>query len=115
MNQLQGAADAALKHVREGKGAVHGTHVHTDFKTQVDSLGNTDLHTEISYKDYQIVPYLTKGSVHPDVVERPIQVPHAAHDLKTGKAKVTKKQIQKIKQPIPIVQKVEEIKPRYKE
>jgi RHS repeat-associated protein len=88
--QLQQAADQASATVGPGKGPQHGTKVHSEFEKLVDALGRDDLHTEVSYKDGKIVPRGTPGSVRPDVVEGPIEAPHAVHDLKTGGATVTK-------------------------
>lgn len=57
------------------------------------------------------VKYGTKGSVRADAVEGPIDNPTVIYDLKTGKAKLTDKNIEKYNKHIPGKPQVKEIKP----
>jgi len=101
MDELGGAARRASQSVGPGKGAVHGTKVHTAFEREVKALGRSNLSTEVSYKNGKVVKRGTKGSVRLDVVEGPLNQPTAAFDLKTGKAKLTPKRVQQIRQHLP--------------
>lgn len=108
-DKLQDAANTALKNVGDGKGAVHGTKVHTEFGTIANKVDNVT--KEVSYKNGEVVPYGTKGSVRADAVEGNINKPTAVYDLKTGKAKVTQKNIDKYNKHVPGKPPVKEIKP----
>ncbi len=102
---LQGLATSSFSKVAaqtgQSKGPVFGTKVHSEFKAQVDALGRSDLHTEVSYKNGRVVPYGTKGSVRLDVVEGGETSPTAIYDLKTGSASLTQARIQQIKSHLP--------------
>lgn len=108
-DKLQSAANKALKNVGDGKGAVHGTKVHTEFGTIANKIDNVT--KEVSYKNGEVVPYGTKGSVRADAIEGNINRPNAIYDLKTGEAKVTQKNIDKYNQHVPGKPPVKEIKP----
>jgi hypothetical protein len=82
--------------------ANNGTNVHTAFRATVDSFGNPNLSTEISYLNLQAdVLWGTPGSVRLDVVEGPLTQPTAVYDLKTGSAQLTAARIQQIQSHIP--------------
>jgi RHS repeat-associated protein len=98
---LTAAAARANATVGAGRGAVHGTAVHSAFEAEVNALGNADLATEVSYLNGQVVPRGTAGSVRLDVVEGPATAPKAIFDLKTGSAKLTPARIKQIQQNIP--------------
>jgi RHS repeat-associated protein len=112
--QLQGAANRAAEVVGPGSGAVHGTEVHTEFASEVKALGNSNLSTEVSYKNGAEVARGTKGSIRVDVVEGPKSAPRAVHDLKTGNARLTPARTQQIQKHVPGGSKVpvKEIKPQ---
>jgi hypothetical protein len=84
-----------------GKGATHGTKVHSEFATSVNALKKPDVRTEVSYKNGREVPRGTAGSVRVDVVRGPPNKPSAIFDLKTGQARLTPKPEQKIRQQLP--------------
>ncbi|MFM9837592.1 MAG: DUF6443 domain-containing protein [Cyclobacteriaceae bacterium] len=104
---LQSAANKASDVVGNGKGPVHGTKVHTEF-SKINVKGTT---SEVSYKNGQVVPYGTKGSVRVDKVAGDIKNPKAIYDLKTGGAKVTPADVKKYQQNVPGGPTVKEIKP----
>lgn len=98
LSQLASKAQAA---VGEGKGAVYGTRVHTAFASEINALGRSDLSTEISYLNGEIVPYATRGSVRLDVVEGNPMMPTAVYDLKTGSAALTPARVAQIQANLP--------------
>jgi RHS repeat-associated protein len=100
-DDLAGAASRARAAVGEGSGPVYGTRVHTAFESEVNSLGNSSLSTEVSYLNGQVVPRGTPGSVRLDVVNGPLDAPLAVYDLKTGGATLTPGRIQQIQSHIP--------------
>jgi RHS repeat-associated protein len=106
--ELINAANEAKEISGAGKGATYGTKVHTEF-SKINVKGTT---SEVLYKNGQVVPYGTKGSVRVDKVVGNINNPKAIYDLKTGSAKVTQKDIQKYKQHVPNNLIVKEIKPQ---
>src|SRR5690606_30240744 len=108
-DELQGAANRALKNVGDGKGAVHGIKVHSEFGTIANKIDNVT--KEVSYKDGEVVHYGTKGSVRADAVVGDINNPSAIYDLKTGNAKLTPKNIDKYNQHVPGKPPVKELKP----
>ena len=112
--QLQGAANRAATTIGPGKGPVHGTAVHSEFAAEVNSLGKSNLSTEVSYKNGVEVPRGTPGSIRVDVVEGQKNAPTAAYDLKTGDAKLTPARTQQIQSHIPGGSRVpvKEIKPQ---
>ena len=85
--------------VGKGKGAVHGTKIHTEFAKQVKN--KIGLPTEVSYKGGRVVRRGTKGSKRVDVVLGDREKPTAIFDLKTGKAKLTEKRIEQIRKHLP--------------
>ncbi len=101
MEQLQGAANDAVQNLGPGSGRIYGTLAHSEFADLVDSLGNPNLSTEISYKGGVQVPYGTPGSIRVDVVEGPLSAPTAVYDLKTGSSTLTPARIQQIQSHIP--------------
>jgi len=106
--QLQNAANRAVEIVGEGKGPVYGTKVHNEFaKTKVEGTSS-----EISYKDGQVVPYGTKGSVRVDRVVGDINNPSAIYDLKTGDAKVTPADATRYQSHVPNQLILKQIKPQ---
>ena len=95
-NQLQTCANTANSKIT-GTGPVAGTQKHTAFATEVNALANKSLATEISYKNGEIVPYGTKGSIRFDVLQyNPQGVPIAAWDFKTGSATLTATRIEQM-------------------
>jgi hypothetical protein len=98
---LTSAAQRAYGTVGAGRGPVYGTKVHSAFRNEVNALGNTNLHTEVSYLNGVEVPYGTPGSVRIDVVEGLRSAPSAVYDLKTGNATLTRARIAEIQQHIP--------------
>lgn len=108
-SRLQGAASEASATVGEGSGAVHGTKVHTEFGKLAGEIEGVS--TEVSYKNGQVVPYGTKGSVRADAVWGDVNAPSAIFDLKTGGAKLTPKNVAKYNEHVPGTPPVKEIKP----
>jgi hypothetical protein len=98
---LKGAAWRANSTVGTGSGPVHGTKVHSAFESEVNSLGNKNLSTEVSYLNGRVDPRGTPGSVRLDVVEGPVNGPTGIYDLKTGNAILTRPRIDKIQENIP--------------
>ena len=95
-NQLQTCANTANSKVT-GIGPVAGTQRHTVFAAEVNALANKNLVTEISYKNGEIVPYGTKGSIRFDVLQYNQKgVPIAAWDFKTGSATLTTTRIEQM-------------------
>jgi len=88
--------------VGEGSGPVYGTAVHSGFAAEINALGGSNLSTEISYLDGEVVPYGTTGSVRLDVVEGDILEPQAVFDLKTGTATLTPARIMQIRANLPL-------------
>jgi hypothetical protein len=71
--------------------------VHTAFRQQVEALGRTDLFTEVSYLNGEVVDWGTPGSVRVDVVMGPSRWdPLALFDLKTGAEGLTPSRIQEL-------------------
>lgn len=97
---LQDAANQAVKNVGAGKGPVYGTRVHSEFQSLVENLGS-DISTEVSYLNGNLVPHGTKGSVRLDAVVGDINKPSSVFDLKTGGARLTPKRINEIRQNLP--------------
>ncbi|MCL5950928.1 MAG: hypothetical protein M1132_04270 [Chloroflexi bacterium] len=112
LQDLATQADRAI----DGSGHVAGTLKHTKFSKLVDSLGRSDLNTEISYLNGAPVKYGTRGSIRVDVVQGALKAPSAIYDLKTGSGKLTSDRIEQILshlpngglgpngQPIPIIE-----------
>jgi hypothetical protein len=98
---LTSAAARALATLGPGSGPVYGTWAHSAFEAQVNALANSNLATEVSYLNGQVVPRGTPGSVRLDVVEGPLTAPSAGFDLKTGGATLTPTRIQQFQQHIP--------------
>jgi len=101
IEQLQGAANRAAETVGPGSGPVHGTAVHTEFASEVEALGNSNLSTEQSYLNGSNVSYGTPGSVRVDAVEGPVDAPTAAYDLKTGNATLIPARTEQIQSNLP--------------
>ena len=93
--QLKGFADDINANTT-GKGPVVGTNKHTQFKSQVDSLGNPNLATERTFLNGVEVNYGTKGGVRVDVIERLPNGTINVYDLKTGSATLTPSRITQI-------------------
>ena len=92
-SQIQNCANTANTRV-EGTGSVAGTSKHTVFAKEINALNNPNLVTEVSYKDGQVVPYGTSGSIRFDVMQyNQNGVPIAAWDFKTGSAMLTDSRI----------------------
>ena len=98
LTQLGRQAYAA---VGPGRGAVHGTRVHTAFRQLVDASGRPNLFTEVTYRNRQLVRYGTRGGVRLDVIEGSRQTPTAVYDLKTNGAALTAARIAQIRQHLP--------------
>jgi hypothetical protein len=97
---LSAASTRAGNAVGPGRGPVYGTRVHSAFEAEVKGLGNGNLATEVSYRNGQVVPRGTAGSVRVDVVEGRVNAPTAVYDLKTGSATLTPARIQQLQQHI---------------
>jgi RHS repeat-associated protein len=108
LSKLQTTATEASATVGEGKGAVHGTKVHSEFGKLASEIEG--ITTEVSYKDGQVVPYGTKGSVRADAVEGDINAPTNIYDLKTGGAKLTDKNVSKYNEHVPGSPPVQEVR-----
>ena len=93
VNDLTAAAQRASGQVGAGRGAVHGTRVHSAFEAEVNALGNANLATEQSYLNGAWVRRGTPGSIRVDVVVGPVTSPPAIYDLKTGSARLTPSRI----------------------
>jgi hypothetical protein len=100
-DDLAGAASRAASNVGSGSGSVYGTRVHTAFADEVAALGRSDLFSEVSYLNGQVVPYGTPGSVRFDVVVGSPGAPTAIWDLKTGSAVLTPSRIAQIQSHLP--------------
>ncbi len=100
-DDLAGAASRASSTVGPGRGPVYGTNVHTAFADEVAALGRSDLFTEVSYLNGQVVPYGTRGAVRLDVVVGSPSAPTAIWDLKTGSAALTQARIAQIQSHLP--------------
>jgi hypothetical protein len=101
LEDLRAAAGRAVKEVGTGKGGAYGTRVHSAFEREVNALGRSDLSTEVSYLNGEVVPRGTPGSIRVDIVEGPLKAPTAVYDLKAGGAKLTPDRIGQIQQHIP--------------
>ena len=85
----------------ETTGHVSGTKQHAEFKNIIDNSNNSNLRTEVSFKDGEKVDYGTKGSVRFDVVEYDKNGNVvAAYDLKTGSASLSPKRIAEMRKHI---------------
>ncbi len=92
------AADA----VGPGRGAAHGTRVHSALESEIKALNRPDLRAELSFKDGVPVDRGTKGSIRLDVVEVDANgLPVRVWDLKTGAARLTPKRIEEIRKHLP--------------
>lgn len=108
-SKLQKAANKASKIVGEGSWGAHGSKIHSEFVKNVSEIDGVT--SEVSYKNGNVVPYGTSGSVRPDAVEGDITSPTNIYDLKTGKAKVEPKDVSKFQNHVPGSPIVKEIKP----
>jgi RHS repeat-associated protein len=100
-DDLAGAASRAASKVGPGSGPVYGTRVHSAFAEEVAALGRSDLFSEVSYLNGQVVPYGTPGSVRLDVVVGSPSAPTAIWDLKTGSAALTPARVAQIQSHLP--------------
>ncbi len=92
--QLQECADDVNSTI-SGTGPAVGTNKHTQFTTNVNQLGNSNIRTEVSYLNQAEVPYGTKGSARFDALLYDAGGnPIAAWDLKTGVAVLTQSRIE---------------------
>jgi RHS repeat-associated protein len=107
--KMQAAATKAAETVGEGSGAVHGTKVHAEFGKLAGEIEGASI--EVSYKNGQVVPYGTKGSVRADAVIGDVNAPNAVYDLKTGGAKLTPANVAKYNQHVPGAPPVYQVKP----
>jgi hypothetical protein len=98
---LSNLASNAQATVGEGSGPVYGTAVHSEFASEINALGDSNLSTEVSYLNGEVVPYGTAGSVRLYVVEGNVLEPQAAYDLKTGSATLTPARIAQIRANLP--------------
>jgi len=105
--KLQDAADLAVANAGEGSGHVYGTKAHKEF-SNINIEGTTP---EVSYKDGQVVPYGTKGSVRIDRVVGDINNPSAIYDLKTGNALVSKRDVTRVASQVPNKLILQQLKP----
>lgn len=100
-DDLTRAAQRASSTVGPGKGAVHGTQVHSAFRNEVNAIGNGNLSSEVSYLNGDVVRYGTPGSIRCDAVKGPVRNPTAVFDLKTGGATLSPARMQQIQDHLP--------------
>jgi RHS repeat-associated protein len=99
---LEAIAQRAQTTVGLGRGPIHGTKVHAAFAREVEALGRSDLFSEVSYLNGNIVRRGTPGSIRVDIVYGPSrETPMAIYDLKTGQAKLTSKRVAEIRRHLP--------------
>ena len=99
--QVQQAANNAQRVVGAGRGAAYGTRVHTEFGRQVQQISRGRIRAEVSYRNGQVVPRGTRGSVRVDAVRGRPERPKEIWDLKTGGARLTPQRIQQIRRHLP--------------
>jgi hypothetical protein len=80
---------------------VYGTSVHSAFADEIAALGRSDIYSEVSYLNGEVVPYGTPGSVRLDAVVGDPLAPTAIYDLKTGSAVLTPSRIAQIRANLP--------------
>ena len=104
---LQSFVDKANATIQK-TGHVGGTLKHSFLSQCIKVFGNEYLHTEVSYKNGEVVDFGTPGSIRVDAVLGDINNPIAAWDLKTGSATLSPSRIAKMQvaigQTIPIFQ-----------
>jgi len=100
-DDLAAAASRAQGVVGPGKGPVYGTKVHSAFESEIAALGRSDVFTEVSYLNGQVVPRGTPGSVRLDAVVGSPGAPTAIYDLKTGSAVLTPARVAQIQSHLP--------------
>jgi RHS repeat-associated protein len=113
-NLLADLASKAQANVGPGRGPVYGTAVHTEFEDLVQALGDSNVDTEVSYLNGEVVKGGRPGSVRLDVVEGGKKTPTAVYDLKTGSAKLTKARITQIRKNLPALYRnvpIKEVRP----
>jgi hypothetical protein len=101
LDDLAGAANRAATSVGPGRGAVYGTRVHSAFADELRALGRSDVFSEVSYLNGDVVAYGTRGSVRLDAVVGSPGAPSAIYDLKTGSAALTPGRIAQIRWNLP--------------
>jgi len=101
VDDLAAAANRASATMCPGKGPVYGTRVHSEFADEIASLGRSDVFSEVSYLNGEVVPYGTRGSVRLDAVVGSPGAPSAIYDLKTGSAALTPARIAQIRANLP--------------
>jgi RHS repeat-associated protein len=99
--KLEKMADKASITVGPGKGAVHGTKVHTEFGKEIKASGAPELHSEVSYRNGEVVEYGTEGSVRVDAVIGNKHLPNAIVDLKTGDAELSQGRVDELLKHVP--------------
>jgi hypothetical protein len=99
--RLTRIATTAASRVGPGRGAVHGTLVHSAFERLVVGLNRSDLHAEVSYYLGAAVRRGFPGSIRVDVVQGSRVAPIAIYDLKTGGAALTLSRIAQIRAHLP--------------
>jgi hypothetical protein len=99
--QVQQAANNAQRVVGAGRGAAYGTRVHTEFGRQVQQISRGRIRAKVSYRNGQVVPRGTRGSVRVDAVRGRPERPKEIWDLKTGGARLTPQRIQQIRRHLP--------------
>jgi RHS repeat-associated protein len=99
LSTLSASAKQAAAKVGPGRGAVHGTKMHTEFQIANKAAGVTN--TEKSYLNGSVVDYGTPGSIRVDVVKGAADAPVAIGDLKTGTAKLTSARVTEIQSHLP--------------
>ncbi len=67
---------------------LRGIFIHSEFARQIRQLPGYS--AEVSYRDGQVVPYGTPGSIRADAIRGNINRPEIAYELKTGFAVVTR-------------------------
>jgi RHS repeat-associated protein len=99
--QVQKAATQAYQNVGSGKGPVHGTKVHSEFKRLLEALRIHNLYPEKPYLLGEFQKSNRKGSVRFDVVYGPLKNPWIIWDLKTGQARLTSSRILQMRKHLP--------------
>ena len=100
-HQVLQAANRAWRAVGRGRGAVHGTRVHTEFSKQVRQISKGRLHPEVAYRNVVRVNQNTPSSIRVDVVRGNPNRPKEIYDLKTGNARLTPKRVEQIRRHLP--------------
>lgn len=91
-------ARSSIIEAGKGSGPWYGTRVHLIFARKIRALNRDDLKAEVSYLDGEISDYGKNGTIRTDVVYGSnLEAPKAICDLKTGGARMSKRQYENYK------------------